>query len=128
MNELGHWQHAKVLPPVTVRVANLYSATENPALLWAVTRSWYQVAGSRSKTTKFPPGLTLLDTWFHSIWFLKKRKSNNQKLNICLTVTGPDAHFVTTFIDSQWKIDSWNKPKENYSRSLVPNVRPLWTV
>lgn len=32
-----------------VRVANSYSATLNPALLWAVILSTYQVAGSRSK-------------------------------------------------------------------------------
>ena len=42
-------------PPVTVRVANSYSATENPALLCAVTLRLYQVAGLRSNTTKFPP-------------------------------------------------------------------------
>merc|ERR1719308_185722 len=58
------------VPPVEVRVANSYSAIEKPALLWAVTLRLYQVAGFRSRTTKFPPGLTLLDTRVHSFWFL----------------------------------------------------------
>lgn len=58
-------------PPLIVSVANSYSATVNPALLWAVTRSIYHDAGSKSKTTKFPPGLTLLLIWFHSIASLK---------------------------------------------------------
>lgn len=65
------WMECISVPPVTVSVANLYSATEKPALLCAVTLSWYQLAGSKSKTTKFPPGFTLFDTWFHSIWFLQ---------------------------------------------------------
>lgn len=56
----------KCLPPVTVRVANSYSATLKPALLWAVTLKWYQTAGSRSSKIKFWPGFTLLDTWIHS--------------------------------------------------------------
>ena len=60
-----------ILPPVTVRVANSYSATENPALLWAVTLRLYHVAGLRSRTTKFPPALTLFDTRVQSFWFLK---------------------------------------------------------
>ena len=50
------------LPPVTVKVANSYSATEKPALLCAVTLRLYHVAGFKSKTTKFPPAFTLLDT------------------------------------------------------------------
>lgn len=41
------------LPPVTVSVANSYSATLKPALLWAVTLKWYHTAGSKSKSTKF---------------------------------------------------------------------------
>ena len=50
------------LPPVTVKVANSYSATENPALLWAVTFKLYHVAGFKSNTTKLPPALTLFET------------------------------------------------------------------
>ncbi len=57
---------------MTVRVANSYSATENPALLCAVTLRLYQVAGFRSRTTKLPPALTLLDTKVQSWWFLEK--------------------------------------------------------
>lgn len=53
--------HAMYLPPVAVKVANSYSATVKPALLCAVTRKLYQVAGSKSNTTKLPPGLTLFD-------------------------------------------------------------------
>lgn len=49
------------VPPVTVNVANSYSATVKPALLCAVIRTLYQVAGSRSSTTKLPPGLTLFE-------------------------------------------------------------------
>lgn len=66
--------HRPYLPPVTVKVANSYSATAKPALLWAVTRKWYQLAGSRSNTTKLPPGLTLFETWFHSCCSLKNAK------------------------------------------------------
>lgn len=51
-------------------VANSYSATVNPALLCAVMRTMYHDAGSRSRTTKLLPGLTLLDTWFQSTWSL----------------------------------------------------------
>ena len=50
------------LPPVTVKVANSYSATEKPALLWAVTFKLYHVAGFKSNTTKLPPALTLFET------------------------------------------------------------------
>lgn len=59
------------IPPVTVNVANSYSATVNPALLWAVIRTLYHVAGSKSRTTKLPPGFTLFEIWFHSIWSLE---------------------------------------------------------
>lgn len=58
------------LPPVTVSVANSYSATVKPALLWAVIRTMYQEAASRSSTTKLLPGFTLFDTWFQSMWSL----------------------------------------------------------
>ena len=61
------------LPPVTVKVANSYSATEKPALLWAVTFKLYHVAGLRSKTTKFPPAFTLLETSVQSWWDLKTK-------------------------------------------------------
>lgn len=63
------------LPPVMVSVANSYSATVNPALLWAVILRLYQVAGSRSNTTKLPPGLTLFEIWFHSGWSLWKMET-----------------------------------------------------
>lgn len=59
-----------LLPPVMVSVANSYSTTVNPALLCAVILKLYQVAGSKSNTTKLPPGLTLFEIWFHSGWSL----------------------------------------------------------
>lgn len=58
------------IPPVTVNVANSYSATVKPALLWAVIRTLYHEAGSKSSTTKLPPGFTLFEIWFHSMWSL----------------------------------------------------------
>lgn len=59
------------IPPVTVNVANSYSATVKPALLWAVIRTLYHEAGSKSSTTKLPPGFTLFEIWFHSMWSLQ---------------------------------------------------------
>lgn len=73
-------KYSKHSPPVSVKVANSYSATVNPALLCAVTRKWYQTAGSRSKTTKLPPAFTLFDTWIHSVLVLRKNISNNSKI------------------------------------------------
>lgn len=61
----------KNIPPVKVSVANSYSATVNPALLCAVMRTLYQVAGSKSSTKKFAPGFTLFEIWFHSTYSLK---------------------------------------------------------
>lgn len=61
------------IPPVTVKVANSYSATVKPALLWAVIRTLYHEAGSKSSTTKLPPGFTLFEIWFHSMWSLQNR-------------------------------------------------------
>lgn len=55
------------VPPLSVKVANSYSAVVEPALLWATTFKRYHVAGARSKTTKFPPGWTLLLTITHSV-------------------------------------------------------------
>lgn len=81
------------LPPVTVSVANSYSATANPALLWAVTRRWYHVAGTKSRTTKFPPGLTLFDTWFHSCWFLNHTIDYDQQTTRTEQLVGLDSRF-----------------------------------
>lgn len=66
------------IPPLNVSEANSYSATENPALLWAVTLKWYHEAGSKSSTTKFPPGLTLFETWVHSVCNLKYNTSRKR--------------------------------------------------
>jgi len=63
------------VPPAVVRVPNSYSATVDPAVLWAVTCKLYQVAGLRSKTTKLPPGLTWLDTRVHSWLPLERRQT-----------------------------------------------------
>lgn len=52
----------KIIPPVRVNVAYSYSATVNPAVLCAVTRRLYHVAGSKCMIKNLPVVLTLFET------------------------------------------------------------------